>query len=36
MPNLIKKVLANVAQTLTNTEKALARGNIGAEIERIL
>lgn len=30
MPNLIKKVLANVAQTLTNTEKATARGNIDA------
>lgn len=30
MPNLIKKVLANVVQNLTNPEKAIARGNIGA------
>lgn len=30
MPNLIKKVLANVTQALTNAEKATARGNIGA------
>ena len=36
MPNLIKKVLANVTQALTNAEKATARSNIGAEIERIL
>lgn len=30
MPNLIKKVLANVAQNLSVAEKAIARGNIGA------
>lgn len=30
MPNIIKKVLANVVQTLTDAEKAIARGNIGA------
>ena len=30
MPNLIKKVLANVVQRLTDTEKATARSNIGA------
>ncbi len=30
MPNLIKKVLANVAQALTATEKQRARDNIGA------
>lgn len=30
MPNLIKKVLANVSQTFNETEKATARGNIGA------
>lgn len=30
MPNIIKKVLANVAQVLTNAEKATARSNIGA------
>lgn len=29
MPNLIKKVLANVAQALTATEKQQARDNIG-------
>lgn len=29
MPNLIKKVLANVAQALTDTEKQQARDNIG-------
>lgn len=29
MPNLIKKVLANVAQSLTNAEKQQARDNIG-------
>ena len=29
MPNLIKKVLANVAQTLTDVEKQRARDNIG-------
>lgn len=29
MPNLIKKVIANVAQTLTATEKQQARDNIG-------
>lgn len=29
MPNLIKKVLANVAQALTTTEKQQARDNIG-------
>lgn len=29
MPNLIKKVLANVAQVLTATEKQQARDNIG-------
>lgn len=30
MPNLIKKVLANVVQTFTETEKQRARGNIDA------
>jgi len=30
MPNLIKKVLANISQTLNETEKATARGNIDA------
>ena len=30
MPNLIKKVLANIAQTLTETEKQRARNNIDA------
>ena len=30
MPNLIKKVLANIAQTLTEPEKSTARSNIGA------
>lgn len=30
MSNLIKKVLANVAQTLTSTEKSTARSNIDA------
>ena len=30
MPNIIKKVLANVAQNLSVAEKAIARGNIGA------
>lgn len=30
MPNLIKKVLANVVQTFNETEKATARGNIDA------
>lgn len=30
MPNLIKKVLANVAQALTTAEKQQARDNIGA------
>ena len=30
MPNIIKKVLANVVQNLTDPEKAIARGNIGA------
>jgi hypothetical protein len=29
MPNLIKKVLANVAQVLTDVEKQRARDNIG-------
>jgi len=29
MPNIIKKVLANVAQALTTTEKQQARDNIG-------
>lgn len=30
MPNLIKKVLANVVQTFTEPEKSTARSNIGA------
>ena len=30
MPNIIKKVLANISQTFTETEKATARGNIDA------
>ena len=30
MPNLIKKVLANISQTLNEKEKATARGNIDA------
>ena len=30
MPNLIKKVLANISQTFTETEKQRARGNIDA------
>jgi hypothetical protein len=30
MPNIIKKVLANVVQVLTETEKQRARGNIDA------
>ena len=30
MPNLIKKVLANIAQTFTEPEKSTARSNIGA------
>ena len=30
MPNIIKKVLANVTQNLSVAEMAIARGNIGA------
>lgn len=30
MPNVIKKILANVTQIFNETEKATARGNIGA------
>ena len=30
MPNVIKKVLANIVQNLSVAEKAIARGNIGA------
>lgn len=30
MPNIIKKVLANISQTFNETEKATARGNIDA------